>query len=104
MNGRMISGWRMDGGWRINEQMDDKLMDNGRWMNSPVKVWMISRCRRIPDELMNEGVDDKWMEHLDAECRLEHGTHAVGSRVKEMGRGGKGGGKCGREGCGALLF
>jgi hypothetical protein len=52
---------------------------------------------------MNEGVDDKWMEHLDAESRLQHGAHAVGSRVKEMGRGAKGGGKCGREGCGACI-
>jgi hypothetical protein len=30
--------------------MDDKLMDNGRWMNSPVNRWMISGRRRITDE------------------------------------------------------
>ncbi len=51
MNGRMMSGWIMDSGWRINEWMDDKLMDNGWWMNSPVNPWMICGCRRITDEL-----------------------------------------------------
>jgi hypothetical protein len=47
----MMSGWIMDSGWRINEWMDDKLMDNGWWMNSPVNPWMICGCRRITDEL-----------------------------------------------------
>jgi hypothetical protein len=50
MNRRMISGCKMDGGWRINERMDDKLMENGRLMNALVSSWMISGCRRITDE------------------------------------------------------